>query len=755
MQLFDIKNDIAKILYTTNESHLLLADFLLIEDMNQSLIAQVIDIESADQPNTNVATVKFSLSINKSANLSTYNGYTPARDANIIYIDPKEIAQLIQSTGSNIYWGTLASHPDAEINLGLSLLREKTYIQCDKIENATIITSNILYSLQNQNKRTILIDFDGRYRKIENATRITVSKEYKLPLSYSAFDFISEHDLEDCSDANKAIIQGILLELQSYVETLPDGFIPFDLFKSVIDEQCRQNPIPELIIFKNKLVKYQQKALFAQKKDQFDFLNKLLTKTSITIIDATDIEEKWHRFIIETIASQIEKKSYFIVNLNDENSTKYTLNLIYENEKIRPIPVSGYKYGLLKHLKALNKNLILFAPIEKTNDFEIYESFLQKLNQKEFIIWSENTFFMPLILKLKAFTKDSFSPVVEDEIKEDVDRIFTAAQEEPGESLLNIKTQEKAEIVLDDEIFDSDVLEEKAILENDFDIQSGSDELELIEDIAEAQGTPYTAGVEEDASGAILIDDVTPDDLDFLDESSNLLPSEKKEEVVELTDNVTSEDLDFLDGQDSILLSEEVSDDVFLTQNEVEVANSIETQDPLKNVVSELQIDDSDDEVVVESDDDDDDDEEYVYSVATKQPEQPNVINVNFEEYNKQGGFSEPIEEPTVVQGVVAQKLAQASQELEKTAQAVKIPEPPKPTPIPKKPSVPIYEAKVEKRAADGTSFKEGNYVFHAKYGKGIVEKIITYGNKTLCSIQFDNVGRRLLDPTLANIQLV
>jgi hypothetical protein len=48
---------------------------------------------------------------------------------------------------------------------------------------------------------------------------------------------------------------------------------------------------------------------------------------------------------------------------------------------------------------------------------------------------------------------------------------------------------------------------------------------------------------------------------------------------------------------------------------------------------------------------------------------------------------------------------------------------------------------------------EQGDTVTHAKYGVGVVEKMIKYGNKTLFSINFDNVGRRLLDPTLTEIK--
>ena len=48
---------------------------------------------------------------------------------------------------------------------------------------------------------------------------------------------------------------------------------------------------------------------------------------------------------------------------------------------------------------------------------------------------------------------------------------------------------------------------------------------------------------------------------------------------------------------------------------------------------------------------------------------------------------------------------------------------------------------------------EQGDTVVHAKYGNGVVEKMIKYGTKTLFSINFDNVGRRLLDPTLTEIK--
>lgn len=67
-------------------------------------------------------------------------------------------------------------------------------------------------------------------------------------------------------------------------------------------------------------------------------------------------------------------------------------------------------------------------------------------------------------------------------------------------------------------------------------------------------------------------------------------------------------------------------------------------------------------------------------------------------------------------------------------------------------PVVPVYPAEQEP-TEESVDFQQGDSVTHPRYGRGVVEKIIKYGNKTLCSISFENVGRRLLDPTISELK--
>ena len=71
-------------------------------------------------------------------------------------------------------------------------------------------------------------------------------------------------------------------------------------------------------------------------------------------------------------------------------------------------------------------------------------------------------------------------------------------------------------------------------------------------------------------------------------------------------------------------------------------------------------------------------------------------------------------------------------------------------------PIVPLYDADIpQEDMVMSDPIQQGDAVLHAKYGNGVVEKMIKYGNKTLYAINFENIGRRLLDPTLTEIKRV
>ncbi len=71
-------------------------------------------------------------------------------------------------------------------------------------------------------------------------------------------------------------------------------------------------------------------------------------------------------------------------------------------------------------------------------------------------------------------------------------------------------------------------------------------------------------------------------------------------------------------------------------------------------------------------------------------------------------------------------------------------------------PAVPIYTAEIPEDAiVHSDPIQQGDRVMHVKFGVGIVEKIFSYGTKNFCSINFENIGRKVLDPNITELKKV
>ena len=73
-----------------------------------------------------------------------------------------------------------------------------------------------------------------------------------------------------------------------------------------------------------------------------------------------------------------------------------------------------------------------------------------------------------------------------------------------------------------------------------------------------------------------------------------------------------------------------------------------------------------------------------------------------------------------------------------------------------KNPTVPVYSADIpDEDRVSAVKFQQGDKVIHDEFGEGVVEKMIAYGDKELCSINFGSVGRRLLNPEITEMRKI
>lgn len=700
MQVVEAKNNLVKVGYNPSEEILILSGFIVFKDSSQSFIGQIIHLES--NANGSFAIIKLLFNFNEEGVITGYNGSIPKLDSVIELVLPQELLELLP-VQEPIKIGELAQQ-QALLEIDKSFLENHLLVCSEKDNETKFLIENFALQLNNLGKKVVIIDLNGNIDFSQN--HIVASENFKLPLNYETINFIY-NNLEDASAETKATIQEIFIEVQDYVKTLPEGYIPFETFKNVVDAQYQELELVELVLLKNKLLKYFEEGIFAQNPNEFELLNLSLNIQEPTILDLSKITENIQKEIISYTYSQLNDETYVLVNINDSNSDKKLLKQIVTTKNVYSTIICPYSYKYLKELKQISKDLILFAPIQQQKDFAGYNVFLSKLNPSEFIIYGKSTHHLPLIVKLEdlsnmigqqEITPEIQQDLLDEEIKKDVDQFYTAPKNEVQQS---------------EEEFIPEVPEE-SLTEPDF----------IPETVEETL-------IEEDSIPEVAEEVLTEEDLDFI-EDLGVGQTEEQQIEIEPEQEMTQE------------LSADVESSI-LQEAEEEINTELEpAQESEFAIEPEIEIDEvteaeQETEVYLEEEQ-----HEFESEPAIEPTIQEEFSNEIIEEEQTEAIAIE--EEQTESFSDVLNQ--QAQEEIEPPAVDI-LPANMSSTPI-----VPIYSADVEPQV-QSDALEQGDTVMHPKYGKGTVEKMISYGAKTLCSINFDNLGRRLLDPTLVELKKV
>ena len=680
MQIVEVKNNLVKISYDTTATSLILSGFVVIKDSAQSFIGQILNLE-ANSKGT-FAIVKLLFNFNAEGVISNYNGSIPDIQSALEVVHPSELLELLP-VQNPIVLGELAQQ-QTQLNLDRKLMEQKLLICSESAEDGQTIISNLSSQLACGGKKVLIFDPDGSSDYA--GERIVAGKDFKLPLNYETINFIYEKGLDNANAETKAMIQEIFLEVQEYVKTVPDKFIPFESFKDVVDEQYEEMELIELVLLKNKLLKYYEAGVFAQEKSEFESLKSALKSNAMTVLALSQVDEKIQREMISyaySLMSEADEEIYAFCNVDNHNSDKKLLKQIFSTQTAYTTVICSYAYKYLKELKQISKDLILFAPIQQQSDFASYNVFLEKLNPSEFIVYGHATHYLPLIVKLEKISQNFevksarvATPIIEEvsldeQIKRDVDEIFTAPktdlviEEEPAEDIEEIiEIDESGHELTEDDL---DLIDDLNIVDND----------EIFE-------------IVQDSSDELADEIIVSEFQEF--------PAINKEE------NVSQEDT--LSGLFGGITEEDEDLAGFEAVEETEEQSELFSEDSLEELVQEE---------IGEA-------EEVEYEDQEEAP---------------QATFKEVFTRPETQDNDVAAPALDILPIKASTA-----------------PIVPIYSADIEPKN-ESDEIGQGDIVSHPKYGKGTVEKLITYGSKTLCSIHFDNVGRRLLDPALSEIKKV
>lgn len=684
MKLLEIKNNLVKLSYTESENPIL-GRFIVLDSGAKSYVAQFVNLKSDTVNNFAIARLLFTFT--PDGVVDNYDGSIPSVNSELSFLAADELLHLLP-VETAIKIGNLAQQEDM-LNLDISVFERNLTVFAEKDSHKTSFISNCIRQLFQMKEKSVIIDTDNLF---EDYPKIEFTKDFKLPLNSKMIDYIFEYDLAEVEPSTKAVIQDIFYAVQQYIKTLDFEFLPIDNFVDVVANQYKEMQMPELALLKNKLLKYRDTNVFANTKEEVFALKDKLEEKNCSIINLKNIHESLQKEVLSFIHSALEsvdKYIYLFVPLTDGNSDKKLLKQIINHNHVFTTILTSSSYKYASELKKHAQNIILFAPSAATNDFAAYNTFLNKLNYDECVVYGKLTQGIPFIVEMNDLDLDLTKDDVLGEKYQFVPKT---------EDTILVRIEENGDRVLIDDSF-VPVEEDASVTENNMNLteqnieeKSSADNTQSIPEISQPPIEVVEAPEEN-------VEEVSPTVQPPVMEETPAMPVEQVSEIVEPVANIM----------------EEESFDNSISEPDLQLDYESENLSPVQDLQESDLIGEDDDLGQQASLTEDD-----LNFIEENQVVQP-------DDFFDENIISEPIEDNAAYQE--------------------------SPFINDKPPVVPVYPAGSEELGDDnGTDFKQGDTVSHPRYGRGVIEKIIKYGNKTLCSIAFENVGRRLLDPSISEL---
>lgn len=763
MQVLEIKNNLVKIAYDVNDN-LALSSFVIIEDTNTPYVAQVVNVK-ADKL-TNFAIVKLLFTFNEEGILKNYNGTIPSLKSTVSILPSKELLDIIPIE-NNLIMGELAQQ-NVTLNVDKTILDNNLLVCSDNVENTNILLKNITKQID---EKIVIFDTDGLF---DAENKITFGKDFKLPLNYDTINFIYENELDDVDATSRAVIQDIFIEVQEYTKNLPEGYLPFETFINVVDQQYKETQIPQLVLLKNKLIKYRDLNAFAETLKDILSLSIAIDKSKVTIIDISEMAPVLQKEIMSYtygVMKGINETIYSFVKVDNANSSKRLLKTFLSRDGIYTTIICRHEYKYLPELKSAAQNLILFTPQTLQHDFAAYNTFLNKLNTDEFIIYGAHTQNIPLIVELDELELDTQNDDDETESEKDIEEIPSSNVVPMPAPVQNTAPQENVTVTPEPEIQEEETFKAPEVEYPDlgFDNETPSSNEAPTVDFPETETLNVTEEQPEENFTQIELPETFEEP-----EIEEVQQEEPEEDIQENFDNEISqepiEEEVFMPETDipQVEINEDLSEQAIIEDSNISetpaeyTSQATEEQAPIYNILDDNEIDyqDAEPEVLpLEPEIDysvEDIDIEENYQEPQPYDENEAMIEQAAKDVDKLIYEKLPNEDVTLddLSDLQSDELTEDDLNLigDLASDNGITPEPELEYNEEQPPVVPIYNAE-DIEPQEQQSLEPGDRVSSPKYGEGVVEKMIKYGNKMLCSIEFPNIGRRLLDPAMTEIK--
>ena len=390
MQVIQTINDTIRILFSPIDEDFRLLDFLLVQEGENKYLAQIIEIyDDKYDASQNVARVKLFFKVNDNGEVFAYDHFTPSKECEIRKISLEEILSFINEGKESFVLGEDYATKEP-LSINIDFLKNNAVIFADKIEHSNGMSAHFASALSGYKKHSVIFDFTGAL-DINNARKLKITKDIKLPLNFYTINYIWEKGLRTASLETQAICREIFNEVQTYAKSIPDGFIPFAKFLKVVEVQYKATPITELTVLLNKLKAYQKNSIFADSKKDFESIQSSCREKEITIIDFSELKTSWHKEFCDFIIRNL-KDAFVFIRLNETNSDVDLINFIYDkNPMIHFIPSVSYSYSKMPHIIERADNFILLPTLSPRRDFGAANFELSSIAGDECILFGKDT----------------------------------------------------------------------------------------------------------------------------------------------------------------------------------------------------------------------------------------------------------------------------------------------------------------------------------------------------------------------------
>ena len=760
MRIVELKSQNVKIIYKPTTHHLKVGDFISFSEDDILLVGQIYKIGTSPAADDfNQADINFVLCC-KNGNMTAWNGETISAQATALKTDKIIIEKYINNNEleRSFTVGNFLSYETASMYLNSKNFTTPAFIGFEKASDNRKITEIIAGQCFKLNQKLLIMDFKGNV-EIPNSQKIIAGFHSKLPLNNALLENLSSRILDDVSMESRIVIEDILLEIASYTKESKNGFISLSHLINVVDETFKNTKIPQLMLLKNKLRKCQKLNIFADTRAEVHAIFNSLEQNDIVVYDVSQVALEWHKDFFNAILdlnNSLKKEFYLYATLDEQNSdNKLINNLLFKVQHcgIKAILSSNYRYLSFDNIYDFSQNTFLF----KTNNALIQQphisEIIKTLPNETVLISGKLTNNIPLCAILKNITAGVDMRGTNFIEKEDIEATKEKIEENlTPEPFSQPSMPEEANIMTN---IDISSLDTAFSPEPAFNIQMPETsikptmiQVEKSEPVVEAVKQPQQKTPEEPQKVKPVQKTVEPKPVEPTVEAPQevkLLVEPQQEEAI----------LEEPTIEEEIIEEETVIEKIPDVPEELELPEELIEEEPIAlELPQEEEID------LLES--------EALFEEIDELPTGENELeNITLEDIDFVGENTSSASDDEDLFDLLAEAeenmandnnidddidlddlLNEANNQMEDEEEFDYSPTS----------NLPVYGANYEEKKSTRTSepeFSEGDLVRHQKYGVGTIKKITAHGDKYLCHINFDDFGRRLLDPEISQLEKI